>query len=62
MVLSTASAVPMTLGRSEEPHSVDQAHQALLFAAEHDVVMGIGVEEEIGRVNHEVGIDRLPVW
>ena len=45
---------------SKQPHAVDEADQALFVAAQRDLVMRIGVQQQLRRVHHEVGVDRLP--
>src|SRR5579872_5293428 len=49
------------LGRSKEPHAIDESHQTLLIAAEHDLVMRVGMQKEVRGVAHEFGVDRLPL-
>ena len=48
------------MARSKEPHSVDQPHEALLVAAEYDLIVCIGAQQHVRCVDHEIRIDRLP--
>ena len=45
---------------SKEPHAVNKPDQALFIARQLDVVMCVGVQKQIRRVEHEVGVNRLP--
>ena len=43
--------------RGKEPHSVDEPDQALLIAAQRDLVAGISVQEQARRTHHEISIN-----
>ena len=49
------------LRRSKQPHAVDQPDQALLIAAQHDLVVRVSVQQQVRRVHDEVSINRLPL-
>ena len=60
MALSTASAPVDNLGRRKEPHAVDKPDQTLLVAAQRELVAGVGVQQQVRRAHHEIGINGLP--